>query len=191
MTGFDLTTIVSGVIITVVGAIIGNYIKIWYYKPKLKISTTPLKVRSNAEYPVLREIDGTITESQQRVIIFVYRVEVINEGKTAARNVRGTIEFNDNQPERRICWYEEGNVPFITINSNDHSFLDVYGVIIERNRITNKILIPTENGWMGLTPIPVTSEWILKIRVTAEDVKPERKKFKINPNNNCELEFIP
>jgi hypothetical protein len=112
----------------------------------LKIGTIPIKVISNANYPILREINGEIINSQQRVMLIVYRIEVMNEGRNAARNVRGTIEFNDNQPERRICWYEEGNVPSMTINSNDHSFLDVYGVIIEGNRITNKILIPTENG---------------------------------------------
>ncbi len=186
MPGFELFSFIFGFFTAIGSKIFINS----YYKPILKIPhDAPLKVNSSVNLLILRQNEGEITQDEQKVPVMVYRIKVINEGKTAAKNVCGTIEFYDTQAERRICWYE-GSAPSITINTGDHSFLDVYGVIIENRRFTNAICMPTENGWEGLKRINVTSDWKIKIRVTAENAKPERKEFKINHMPPCELEFI-
>lgn len=185
MSGFDLGSFIAGIFTAVGSKIFINS----YYKSILKIpSDAPVKVISSVNLKILRENGGVIIPDEQILPIMVYRIKVINNGKTAAKNVCGTIEFHD-QPERRICWYE-GSAPSITINTGDHSFLDVYGVILENGRFTNSICMPTENGWEGLKRINVTSDWMIKIRVTAENAEPERKEFKINRMPPCELEFI-
>ena len=185
MSGFEWLSFIGGLFAAVIGTIIKNEI----YKSELEIDDNTLKVTSSAELSVLTENDGITAQGSQIVGVIVYRIKVKNKGKIAAKNVCGTIEFDDNQPERRICWYE-GNIGSITINKDDHSYLDIYGVILEGNQITNKICIPTENGWKGLNKITVSSEWNLKIRVTAENAGLKRKEFKINPQNRCELEFV-
>ena len=126
---------------------------------------------------------------EEKINVYVYRIKVKNKGRTAARNVCATIEFNEYQPERRICWYE-GNVPSMTINVGDHSFIDVHGVIMRGNNFTNEICFPTENGWIGLNKIRIIEDLIIKIRVTAENAEVKRRCFRINSNNNFELESI-
>lgn len=74
--------------------------------------------------PVLKD-----QETQKVVVgygdqtVRVYRLKISNKGNRAAENVAGTVEFKTRfQGERRICWYE-GNLPTITLNAKDHSFL--------------------------------------------------------------------
>jgi len=185
MSGFELLSFIVGFFTAIASNIAIN----WIYRPKLEICDRPIPVTSTAGLNILNNIDGVISVMEQRVNIYAYRIKVVNKGKTAAKNVCGTIEFVENPSERRICWYE-GNVPSITINRGDHSFLDVYGIIMQGNNFTNEICFPTENGWKGLTKITINSDLILKIRVTAENAKEIRKSFKINYSQNNEIESI-
>ena len=185
MSSFELLSFIVGFFTAIASKIVIN----WIYRPKLEISDRPIPVTSTAGLQILNNIDGVISVMEQRVKIYAYRIKVMNKGKTAAKNVCGTIEFVENPSERRICWYE-GNVPSITINRGDHSFLDVYGIIMQGNNFTNEICFPTENGWNGLTKISRNSDLILKIRVTAENAKEIRKSFKINYSQNNEMESI-
>ncbi len=185
MSGFELLSFIVGFFTAIASNIAIN----WIYRPKLEICDRPIPVTSTAGLNILNNIDSVISVMEQRVNIYAYRIKVVNKGKTAAKNVCGTIEFVEEPSERRICWYE-GNVPSITINRGDHSFLDVYGIIMQGNNFTNKICFPTENGWNGLTKITINSDLILKIRVTAENAKEIRKSFKINFSKNNEIESI-
>ena len=185
MSGFELLSFIVGFFTAIASKIVIN----WYYRPKLEISDRPIPVTSTGGLQILNNVDGVITVMEQRVNIYAYRIKVINKGKTAAKNVCGTIEFVVNPSERRICWYE-GNVPSITINRGDHSFLDVYGIIMQGNNFTNEICFPTENGWNGLIKMTRNSDLIFNIRVTAENAKEIRKSFKINYSQNNEMESI-
>ena len=185
MPGLDLSSFIGGFL-----AAIGSKIFLdKYNEPKLEVDDKIIPVISTAVLQVLEKTEnGVIKEANQKVRVYVYRVKVRNKGRTAAKNVCGTIEFNENQPERRICWYE-GNVPSLNINKGDHSFLDIYGVIMEGNRFTKNICMPTENGWEGLQKIPINQD-LLTIRITAENAIEKKRKFKIDLNNNCEMKFI-
>ncbi|MHC1635963.1 MAG: hypothetical protein ACXQTS_05015, partial [Candidatus Methanospirareceae archaeon] len=113
--------------------------------------------------------------------VLVYRFKVKNKGKTAAENVRGTVEFPEKEgftKERRICWYE-GNTASLTINANDHSYLDVYGVVLDE---PNTICFPTEGGWKKLSEgskVRLEKDLKIKIRVTAGNAKPIYKEYTI------------
>ena len=61
---------------------------------------------------------------------------------------------------------------------------------MQGNNFTNEICFPTENGWNGLTKITRNADLILKLRVTAENAEEIRKSFKINYNQNNEMESI-
>lgn len=189
ISGFELLTIIVTFIVGFLTAIASKIVIIWIYRPKLEISDRPIKVTSTAGLEILNNVDGVISVIEQKVKIYAYRIKVLNKGKTAAKNVCGTIEFVKNPTERRICWYE-GNVPSITINAGDHSFIDVHGVIMQGNKFTNEICFPTENGWNGLVKKHIDKDLIIKLRVTAENAEAKRKSFRINSMNNCELESI-
>ena len=115
--------------------------------------------------------------------VTAYRFRVRNDGKGAAEHVAGTLEFDS--MERRICWYE-GNVPYININERDHSYLDVYGVILNpQNRPTTDIVMPTEHGWDNLPPRTLTAPLEVSLRVTAANARPQTTPFSIDPTQGC------
>lgn len=155
----------------------------WYYRPKLKIDIGKYPFTIQGEVPTL------VRDVNDKVNLYCHRIKVINEGRIAAKNVRGSLEFYDGSDEKRIFWHE-GYVPSAILNNGDNSLLAVYGIIIERNNLTNKICIPTENGWKGLKKITLTSDLKGKIKVTAENAEIVRQEFKIPKIIPCEIEFI-
>ena len=117
------------------------------------------------------------------VPITVYRFRVSNNGRRRAHNVRGTLEFGN--IERRICWYE-GNISSITLNAYDHSYLDVYGVIVNpQGKPTNDVLMPTENGWSNLPVMTLTAPFEVRLRVTAANARRIEINFYIDPTRGC------
>lgn len=123
-------------------------------------------------------------------LVRAYRFKVENMGRRAATNVSGTLTLDNS--DRRVCWYE-GNEPTITINANDWSYLDVYGVVLRAGGPTgadrvpeNGIVIPTEHGWDDLPPPRnVTERLTVTIRVTSANAKGASLAFAIDPSQEC------
>ena len=113
--------------------------------------------------------------------IKAYRLKVKNQGRSAAENVSGTVVFPGGD-ERRICWYE-GDGSALTLNADDHSFLDVYGVLL---RQSGTICMPTENGWKRLYIIRLKDKVRISLRVTAKNASPEIVHFDIDPARACQ-----
>lgn len=114
--------------------------------------------------------------------VIAYRLKVKNKGRRAAENVAGTVKFKTQfQGERRICWYE-GNAATIILNEKDHSFLDVYGVLLGEAKT---ICMPTENGWKKLDPMKLEDRVKISLRVTAKNAPPCQVRFGIDPDNHC------
>lgn len=122
-------------------------------------------------------------QAGRHVTVTAYRFKVSNHGGSAAEHAAGTLEFDST--ERRICWYE-GNVPYTTINAHDHSYLDVYGVILNpQNGPTTDIVMPTEHGWDNLDPRALTAPLEVSLRVTAANALPQTTRFSIDPTQGC------
>jgi len=119
--------------------------------------------------------------------VIVYRLKVKNEGRRAAENVAGTVEFKTQfEGERRICWYE-GNLAAITLNAKDHSFLDIYGVLLGEGKT---ICMPTENGWKKLYPMKLEDKVKISLRVTAKNAHPDIVRFEIDPEKQCKPRWL-
>lgn len=133
--------------------------------------------------PLLKDQETQkVVEGYRDQTVRVYRLKVRNKGKRAAENVAGTVEFKTRfQGERRICWYE-GNLPTITLNAEDHSFLDVYGVLLSE---PGAICMPTENGWTRLHAMVLNDKVEIRLRVTAKNAPPCPVRFGIDPKNHC------
>lgn len=117
--------------------------------------------------------------------VFVWRLKVKNRGKSAAENAQGTIERwgDTSSAERRICWYEEPRNR-ITLNREDHSYLDFFGVVNSNGR--TQICFPTEHGWDGeIYPILINSTTTCAIRVTSSNCEPRKATFQIDPSQEC------
>jgi hypothetical protein len=152
-------------------------------------------VDTHAKILVSKQRDGSLyfAENQthpnsvtsKRELIRAYRLKVKNRGKSAAENVAGTLEFKP-QGERRICWYE-GNRPTIILNARDHSFLDVYGVLV---RHSGYVCMPTENGWDDLYAISLKGKIEIGLRITAKNAEAQRVRFEIDPNKNCQPSWL-
>lgn len=129
------------------------------------------RVHDGGSYRQVRDSRDPPGEYRGRdVAVKAFRIKVLNQGKAAAANVRGTIELP--KGERRICWYE-GQVPTITINQRDHSFLDVFAIILGPDgNETGEACMPTETGWVGLYPFRVDAPMTFGLRVTAENARP-------------------
>jgi len=156
----------------------------WFHRPIIKVTEKNIDawwdVETTASWSLLSK-NPQFLESDVRA----YRLKVINEGRSAAENVAGTIEFPDKN-ERRICWYE-GNQATITINAKDHSFLDVYGVDLVQS---NVICFPTEHGWNEIPAKAVTSKMKITLRITAKNASPHILCFEIDPKNNCKPNIV-
>ncbi len=179
MTGFEWLSFIGGIIAAVGGKIFYK----WYDRPILKIDNNIYPFTTQGEVPTL------VRDVSDKVNLYCHRIKVINEGRTAAKNVRGIIEFDDGSEEKRLFWHE-GYVPSITINKGDHSLLAVYGIITKGNIFTNQICIPTENGWKDLKKINLHKDLNGKIKVTAGNAELVRQEFKIPSTIPCEMQFI-
>lgn len=197
-----------------VGIIVGFFIDFvgrwffeWWFRPIIKIPKEDKDVwweaATNANlfyFETLEPIDETrqVTEgvTSQTVLgrhdyrdqtVIVYRLKVKNKGRRAAENVAGTVEFKTQfEGERRICWYE-GNVATITLNEKDHSFLDVYGVLLGEGKT---ICMPTENGWKKLHPMRLEGKIEINVRVTAKNAHPYAVRFEIDPEKQCKPRWL-
>lgn len=129
--------------------------------------------------------------------IEAHRIKVKNKGKIAAENVCGIIEeLNNKKLESRTSWHEgDKNVPYTTINAEDHMFLNIYGIIHRRSgkavmSKTDDITMATEYGWKSHILIDTSLDLNYAIRVTAKNASSKRKLFKISRKNNLEMEFL-
>lgn len=164
----------------------GTFFFDWWRRPQLKVTleglwpiTTGATIPSPSGYRSISQ-GGPPT---QPVTVTAYRFRVSNGGRRAAENVSGTLEFDST--ERRICWYE-GNVPRITINASDHSYLDGYGVVVGlQNNPTSDIVMPTEHGWDNLPPRTLTAPLRVRLRVTAANATRTATDFSIDPTQGC------
>ncbi len=172
----------------VVGLLIefgGTFFFDWYRKPNLAVGLEGLcPVISGATTLVaIPGLPAYAVGATQRVSVLVYRFRVNNSGRRAAENAAGTLEFDN--VERRVCWYE-GNTPTITINARDHSYLDVYGVVLNaQNNPTNDIVMPTERGWTGLPTRALTAPLRVSLRITAANGGQTKTEFCIDPAQQC------
>lgn len=175
-----------GVIVGLLIEFAGTFFFEWWRRPKLNVGLEGLwPVISSATIlsPGGYRPIGQAGEPTQPVTVTAYRLRVNNDGRNAARNVAGTLEFN--HMERRICWYE-GNLPYITINPHDHSYLNVYGVILnQQNRPTTDIIMPTEHSWDNLDPRTLAAPLEVSLRVTAANARPQTTDFSIDPAQGC------
>ena len=141
--------------------------------------TTGAKIWSSADFSLMGQSGRTTVPAT----VTAYRFRVSNDGGGAVKNVEGTLEFDG--VERRVCWYE-GHPSNITINAYYHSYLDVYGVILNSEYgPTATIIMPTEHGWHDLQPRTLTAKLEVSLRVTAANAPPGRTSFAIDPTQGC------
>ena len=173
-----------GVVVGLAIEFLGTFFIDWWRRPQLKVSLEGLwPVITVATIPSSGDWIGEVWPPTQPVMVKAYRFRVINDGRRAAENVAGTLEFDN--IERRICWYE-GNVPNITINAYDRSYLDVHGVLLSaQNDPTNDVVMPTERGWNNLEPRTLTAPLGVRLRMTAANARLARTEFFIDPAQGC------
>ncbi|MCK4736648.1 MAG: hypothetical protein KAT65_29610 [Methanophagales archaeon] len=173
-------TLISGIAIGVLVAIVGeSIVRVivlpWYINPKLEIGD---------DY-----ISG-----------IYHSVEIINNGKSAAKRCVGSIYIEVKDPndilhgpkeigktgpfvseltprgvEGAVCWARAGNPHSITINAYDKALLDVYAYSNEEKIIS----IPSELGWVTPRVYLNAKEYDGKLRITAENAKSVEKIFKL------------
>ncbi len=159
----------------------GRFFFEWWYGPRLRVDFAGVwPVRTTATIPSTSGYRpmGQAGPPLQEVNVTAYRFRVRNDGRRAATNVGGTLEFE--QMERRVRWYE-GDGPHIVINAHDWTFLDVYGVVLDASENqTRDIVMPTERDWNNLPTRTLNSPLMVKIRVTAENARPSYLRFLID-----------
>lgn len=177
--------ILAGVLIDVLARALVR----WWNQPILKCPNDTDRLR-DFEITVVDYRSGSIGLERQRVA--VWRLKVRNEGRSAAVNVRGTIipvyVGEREGPEQRIPWYEPPRQA-ITLNREDHSYLDLYGVRVEAAGVTREICMPNEEGWGAVgRPIygfPAEKMPRFRLRITARNCKPLLLEFKIDERVGC------
>jgi hypothetical protein len=180
----------SGFIVDIV-ARIGHT---WYYSPKLTIeSDIPLQ---NQE---IRVGMGSSSNGERRDVNY-HSIKIKNDGRTSAENCKGLIFLNGIDQEDiisnpiydqamiykltsrgisgAVCWACGGNPQYITINSKDDELLDIYKVIIKNSNF-EQIVIPSEKGWEKPRVFLKAKEYNGKLKITAANVKPVEKSFKL------------
>lgn len=189
--------LVFAVIIFLLGFIVDTMARIghtWYYAPELKIeSDIPLQ---NQE---IRVGIGSSSNGERKCENY-HSIKIKNDGRTSSKNCKGSIFLNGIQQEDimensiynpviiykltsrgisgAVCWACEGNPQSITINSKDEELLDIYKVIFKNDEI-EQIVIPSENGWKKPRVSLKAKEYNGKLKITAANVKPVEKSFKL------------
>jgi len=175
-----------GIFVGLVIDLIGRFSFESRYRPKLSVDFDGLwPVQTQATVPS-RRVAGLPTHGpiNQPFLVDAYRFKVVNQGRRAAENVHGTLEFTigGNNLERRVCWYEGIDRAAIDINAHDHTFLDVYGVLNPGNTPVD-VVMPTEHDWNDLPALRLVAPLKVRIRVTAKNAKPEYLDFSIDSGN--------
>ena len=174
--------ILTGIAITFVGQVLVSR----WNRPILKLPMADKGSLQGARIHLqCNMFPGLNPESRE---IAVWRLKICNRGRSAAKNVRATLASIDagNKSDRRISWYEPPRNS-LTLNRDDHSYLDLYGVVLG----DNKICFPTETGWTEPTHVyMVACTWRFELRVTASNCKSLKKiSFDIDPSQECKPIF--
>ncbi len=160
--------------------LLGNFIVLSWSKARLKFQKEDL----DWFMPSQIDLDCNIIPglNPERVEIMVWRLKVSNQGRSAATNVRVTLISTGKviEGDHRIPWYEPPRNS-VTLNREDHSYLDLYGVIIG----SDNICFPTGEGWQEPVDVyPIETIGSFQLRVTASNCKsPEKISFKISPSD--------
>ena len=169
--------ILTGLAIT----LLGNLIVSSWNKPRLKFPMGDLDWIIQSRISLDCKM-GPGLNSERREIM-VCRLKVSNQGRSAANNVRGTLVPLGKvlEGDHRIPWYEPPRNS-LTLNREDHSYLDLYGIVVG----LNAVCFPTEGGWQE--PVNIyTIDTIggFQLRVTASNCKsPEKISFNIGPSHD-------
>jgi hypothetical protein len=181
-----------GIIAGIAGSFGGLEFFAWIKRP---ILTSP-----QTDEDWLRDFANTVIEYRseatiERQRVAVWRLKIANVGRSAAENARGTLipRPDDRRGvEQRIPWYEPPRQT-ITLNRNDHSYLDLFGVRLDSPR-PNEICVPVEDGWGGVgRPIQgfdVSMMPRFGLRVTASNCAPLLLEFRIDMAQGCRPELV-
>jgi hypothetical protein len=131
-----------------------------------------------------------------------WRIIVMNSGRTAAENCRGSIHLRGTDANGKnvdvqgsVCWSIIGNPDAVIINVKDEHGLELYRVekVVQEGDmlIPNPIVaIPTEKGWdfirekLPLQRFVSPAQLQIDIRITAKNADPLETTYTLREQNN-------
>ncbi len=171
----EIPTVIIGFVTAVAAGVI---IKLWlehYYRPVLVIDGN--------ETIIIRQIGlrTGIAQGNAVVLFNANRFRVRNSGRSAAKNCKAYVHYNDNDVERTAWLISNTNGEHtVTLNVEDREFVDLCAISDDVNLPR---VIPLERGYPGsidlCTRLPPGARDII-VRITSSNARPTERRVRLH-----------
>lgn len=205
----ELVSFIVGVFAGAGAALVGDFIRNWYYRPKLKIcKDRPEKdeefkfachsiVITNVGRSVARNCQGMVTfhSLEEKHVLDEYEIIKLKDIGVSLRkfNIEGEEEFLLKGRDFRkienelLAWSRIGNPVNIHLPPNVEAMLDVCRFMKGHHGKIQKddqIHINSEAGWKKTRAAVKKRAYEITIKVVAENAKPVEQNFAIEPSDD-------
>lgn len=174
----EIPSVIIGFVTAVAAGII---IKLWleyYYRPVIVIDGN--------ETIIVRQIPlrTEIAQGNAMVPFNANRIRVRNSGRSAAKDCKAYVHYNDNDVERTAWMISNANSSefTVTLNVEDREFVDICAISDDANQLR---VIPLERGYLGgigsCTRLP-PGDRNITVRITSSNARPTERNVTLHTN---------
>jgi hypothetical protein len=148
----------------------------YYYRPVIAIEDVVITRRIDLNH-----------EDRRHIPYIANRIRVINTGKTAAKDCKVYVDYEDERIERTAWMLPDNNSAHtITLNVRDREFVDLCAISDDE---TLTRIVSLEHGYSkgtveSCTILPIRDPLELTVRVTSSNTQPNERRISLYNTNN-------